>query len=79
MTEALLKNGADINATDPETGTTPAMRALWGVGSILDLVLRYKPDLSIQTKYEGKTILHWAVEALPIKAGCLSSSRRVRP
>jgi ankyrin repeat protein len=78
MAEALLQNGADVNARFGEPfDATAAMYALWANKSIFELVLRYKPDLKIGTKIEGKTILHnaagssthqWAIEPL-LKSG----------
>ncbi|HKX62670.1 MAG TPA: ankyrin repeat domain-containing protein, partial [Verrucomicrobiae bacterium] len=64
MTEALLENGADVNLTaDNEYGYTPLMSALWTKSQApLDLVLRYKPDLAAQTRNQGMTALHLAVD-----------------
>jgi ankyrin repeat protein len=62
--EAILANGADVNAFVPDGGyqSTALMFAVYSDAlEIVEAVLRYKPNLELRTKNESRTALHQAV------------------
>jgi len=68
--EQLLSKGADINAPEPDSGSTPIIEAIGGSQwATVELLLKHKPDLSLQDK-NGTTPLFLAVSkgdsAMPI-------------
>jgi ankyrin repeat protein len=60
--EVLIKNGADVNATDDEMGITPLMDAAYmNQVAAVETLLKYGADKNISDK-NGKTAIEYATQ-----------------